>query len=215
VVVGHAFVAGCEPSESERELTVGGSAAIGAGLFADFDYVALGHLHRRQRAGSERIRYPGSLLKYSFGETDQQKSVTVVELDRQGGVAVQEVSLPVAHDVRRVRGAFEELLAGQVDEQVAGAYVEVILTDAVPVVNPVNRLLEKFPRLVSLRREETERDLRGPDVGSSTIKARSTADLFADFFRDVRGTAVSETQAAEVAAALDELERNDREAGIR
>jgi DNA repair protein SbcD/Mre11 len=212
VIVGHAFVSGCEQCESERELTVGGSAAVDRALFSDFDYVALGHLHRRQTAGSERVRYSGSLLKYSFAETDQQKSVTLVDLGPQGQLSVREVALPIKRDVRRIRGAFDELLSRDVDEGLSEAYVEVILTDPDPVPNPVDKLRKRFPFLLSLRREEAQLPALGGPSGSTGIKTRSTADLFADFFRDVSGRAVTEAQAAEVAAVLNQVERGAREA---
>jgi DNA repair protein SbcD/Mre11 len=212
VVVGHAFVTGCRQSESERELTVGGSAAVSESLFSGFDYVALGHLHERQTAGSERVRYSGSLLKYSFGETDQQKTVSIVDLGPQGQLSVQDACLPIRRDVRQVRGAFEELLCRDVDEQLAEAYIEVILTDADPVLNPVDKLRIKFPNLLSLRREESERAVLGPATGLTGIKERSTAKLFEDFFADVSGHPVSEAQAAELAATLNDLERAGREA---
>lgn len=212
VVVSHAFVSGCRQSESERELTVGGSAAVSASLFSDFDYVALGHLHERQTAGSARIRYSGSLLKYSFAEADQQKSVTIVDLGPEGQISVREASLPIRRDVRRVRGLFADLLSRDVDERLAEAYVEVILTDPDPILNPVEKLREKYPFLLSLRREQSERAVLGPAAGSSGIKARSTAELYEDFFLDVSGHPVSEAQAAEVAAVLNDLERAGREA---
>jgi exonuclease SbcD len=212
VIVGHAFVSGCHQSESERELTVGGSAAVSAALFDGFDYVALGHLHGRQTAGSDRVRYSGSLLKYSFSETDQQKSVTIVDLDRNGALSIQEATLPVKRDVRRVRGAFEELLVGEVEEQLSQAYVEVILTDRDPILNPVNRLRSKFPHLLSLRREESDSSAHGPGQGTEGIKTRSALDLFADFFLDVKGYPVTDAQVAEVAAVLNELARGEREA---
>ncbi len=213
VVVGHAFVSGCDTCESERELTVGGTAAVSASLFVDFDYVALGHLHGRQRAGSERVRYSGSLLKYSFSETYHEKSVTLVDLGKKGDVSVREMPLPIRHDVRRLRGGFAELMNREVDHEFADAYLEVILTDAEPVADPVERLKKRFPLLRSLRREETEREMSGPASGSSGIKSRTTADLFADFFEDVSGRPVSGGQAAEVAAVLEKLERVGREAG--
>jgi|WetSurMetagenome_2_1015567.scaffolds.fasta_scaffold10863_3 DNA repair protein SbcD/Mre11 len=212
VVVGHAFVAGCRQCESERELTVGGTAAVNAALFGDFDYVALGHLHEAQTAGSERIRYSGSLLKYSFSETDQQKSVNVVDLGAGGELCIEQAALPVRRDVLRVKGPFAELLSREIDERLAEAYVEVTLTDIEAIANPVDKLRKKFPFLLSLRREETERAMAGPTAGSSGIKTRSTAELFGDFFLDVSGRAVSDTQAAEVASVLNALERGAREA---
>ena len=67
VLIGHAFVAGGEESESERPLSVGGAGTIPASLFSSFNYTALGHLHRTQTMGEKKtVRYTGSPLKYSF-----------------------------------------------------------------------------------------------------------------------------------------------------
>jgi DNA repair protein SbcD/Mre11 len=213
VLVGHAFVSGCAQSESERELTVGGSSAVSPDLFTGFDYVALGHLHSRQAAGSDRIRYSGSLLKYSFGESGQEKSVTVVDLGPNGELAVGEATLPIARDVRRVRGTFDEILALEVDDRLAAAYVEVVLADVEPVPDAAERLRQRFPELLSVRREATEREVFGPAAGSAGMKTRSTAELFAEFFEDVSGRSVSPEQSTELAATLNGLERASREAG--
>ena len=84
LLVGHAFVAGAEVSDSERPITVGGAGTVPVSVFAGFDYVALGHLHRPQAAGAERVRYAGSLLTYSFNEVAQRKSVSIVEIGAPG-----------------------------------------------------------------------------------------------------------------------------------
>ncbi len=212
VLVAHAFVAGCRQCESERELTVGGTASVSTSLFDGFDYVALGHLHQGQTGGSDRVRYAGSLLKYSFGEAGQQKSVSVVDLGPSGGVSLQEVLLPVRRDVRQIRGTFAELLSEPMDPELAEAYVEAILIDTDPVLSPVDTLRTRYPHLLSLRREESQRTVLGPTTSSVEIKTRNTADLFADFFLDVKGESISEPQSAELAAALEEMERKEREA---
>ena len=79
----HQFVTGSTPGGSE-EVTVGGTDNVDASVFDGFDYVALGHIHGAQNCGSERIRYCGTPLKYSFSEMNHQKSVTVVELFGKG-----------------------------------------------------------------------------------------------------------------------------------
>ena len=83
VLVTHQFVTGGARSGSE-ELSVGGTDNIDSGVFAPFDYVALGHLHGAQQIGRPTIRYAGSPLKYSFSEASQHKSVTVVTLGEKG-----------------------------------------------------------------------------------------------------------------------------------
>jgi exonuclease SbcD len=92
VLVRHAFVAGASESESGRPLSVGGSGMVAVDTFDGFDFVALGHLHRPQAVGSERVRYSGSLLKYSFKEVDHCKSVSLVELGPEGLLAVTQCS---------------------------------------------------------------------------------------------------------------------------
>lgn len=210
VLVGHAFVVGSARSDSERPLTVGGTGTVEAGLFEGFDYVALGHLHRPQACGSPNVRYAGSLLKYSFDEADHAKSVTVVDLDADGGVRIEEAVLPVRHDLRRVRGSMAELLVGTPAPDVAGAYVEVMLTDVEPVLDPVDRLRPLYPNLVSLRREQAEIAL-GDGVARERLRSLTPLQLFDEFFEDVTGSPIEEGQHAEVASVLTEIERSRQE----
>lgn len=93
IIVTHQFVTGATRSDSE-EVSVGGSDNIDAGIFDDFDYVALGHIHGPQNIGSERIRYCGTPLKYSFSEMSHTKSVTVVEMGEKGEILIISVFVP-------------------------------------------------------------------------------------------------------------------------
>ena len=92
VILVHQFVTGSATCDSE-EISVGGTDNVDADVFADFDYVALGHIHGPQNIGSERIRYCGTPLKYSFSEAKHQKSITVVELGEKGGFALRTIPL--------------------------------------------------------------------------------------------------------------------------
>jgi exonuclease SbcD len=209
VVVAHAFVTGAQPSESERPLSVGGSGEVSRDVFDGFDYVALGHLHRPQKVG-DRVRYAGSLLKYSFDEADHRKSVSVIDVDASGAVNVDEVRLPVLHDLVRLRGGFDELLMRADAAQFADAYIEVLLSDAEPVLDPMQKLRAVYPGVLSLRREawlDREGVAPAPDVGRL-----STRDLFAEFFEETTGEPLSELQQREVDAALTASDRDEREA---
>lgn len=89
VLLTHQFVTGAETSDSE-ELSVGGTDNVDASVLEPFDYVALGHIHGPQNIGSEKIRYCGTPLKYSFSEANHKKSVTVAELgEREACVSAQ------------------------------------------------------------------------------------------------------------------------------
>jgi len=208
VVVAHAFVTGAQPSESERPLTVGGSGQVSKDVFDGFDYVALGHLHRPQQV-SERVRYAGSLLKYSFAEADHRKSVTVVDLAADGTVEVEEVELPSLHDLVRLRGSFAELMEHPEAAACRDAYVEAFLTGGEAVLDPMERLRGVYPYVLALRRDGSSLDAYSQE--RPAVRGRSTRELFGDFFADVTGEALSEAQEAEVDAVLTSAAREARE----
>ena len=172
VVAAHAFVTGGEASESERDIRVGGIGDAPASVFAGFTYVALGHLHRGQqipagdgpatdvlagqsgpaRKGGTVVRYSGSPLAFSFSERDHVKSVTLAEIDGAGRVVTTQLAAPVPRPLREVRGTIGELLgrAGADLADLAGAWVKVVLTDAVRPHSPMERLREKWPHTLVL-----------------------------------------------------------------
>lgn len=203
VLVGHAFVAGGSESESERPLSVGGSGMVPPQVFAGFDYVALGHLHRPQQAGSERIRYSGSLLKYSFHEADHEKSVSLVQVGADGTCQVKHLQLRPRRDVRVMTGTLSELLARGA-AQASDDYLSAQLTDVGPVLEPMARLREVYPRMLEIRFARTEAPGAVPRAGSDHRK-REPADLFRAFHREMAGGEISEAQLAafaEVAGPL-------------
>jgi exonuclease SbcD len=184
---------------------------VSASLIERFDYVALGHLHAPQAAEPGSVRYSGSLLKYSFDEADHRKSVTLVDIGPTGLEAVEEVELPIRRDVRRLRGSLEEIIGTGPGPVLSEAYIEVVLTDPEPVPNALERLRQVLPHVLSVRREQTAGALLGPRATSSGVKTRDVAELFGEFFVDVRGTTLDELQMAELTAAIDEAERVRRE----
>ncbi len=153
VVAAHAFVTGAITSDSERDVRVGGVADAPASVFAGVSYVALGHLHGQQAVvpppGTGAIRYSGSPLAFSFSERFQHKSVTLVDIGADGAVATSLLSAPVPRQLKQVRGKLDELLT-LTDPELAGAWVKVVLTDAVRPAAPMERLRERWPHTLVL-----------------------------------------------------------------
>lgn len=143
VLVAHQFVTGGERSESEA-ISVGGLDDVSASVFAPFDYVALGHLHRAQSVTRETIRYCGTPLSYSFSE-EEERSVTWVELGEKGNVTVTETVLKPPHPVRTEKGLFEELLKGSSED-----YLRIILQDEDDIPYAMQRLHHRYPNLLRL-----------------------------------------------------------------
>jgi exonuclease SbcD len=212
VVVGHAFVAGGRECESERPLSVGGAGTVDASRFAGFHYTALGHLHCPQVLPGGTVRYCGSLMKYSFDETDQTKGVYVVEMDGGGACRCEAVPLRPRRDVRRVSGLMADLLGGTADVGPPDDYLEVVLLDPGPVLDAMGRLRDAYPNVLHVRRPD-----QGPGGASAAasdrpnVRAMDDAQLFNAFYAHVTGAGPTGEQAAAFVQIVDELRRRERE----
>lgn len=178
VLVCHQFITGAEISDSE-EKTVGGLDNIDAAVFADFDYVALGHIHKPQQCARETLRYAGSLMKYSFSEVNQKKSVAVVEMGEKGETQVHTVPLNAPHDMRLVEGLMDDVLAMPYSED----YVWVTLRDELPPPDARVTVSTVFPNMMkfSVVNSKTKTDI---DVlAREAMENKSPEELFSDFYR--------------------------------
>ena len=195
VLVTHQFVTGAVRSESE-ELSVGGADNVDASVFEGFDYVALGHIHGPQQAGSPTIRYCGSPLKYSFSEAKHQKSVTVVELGAKGHTQIRTVPLTPLHDMRELRGTYMELTARSAYEGTrTDDYVHITLTDEEDIPDAVGRLRVIYPNLMKLD-YDNRRTRAGfsPETGERE-KQKTPLEWFQEFFEKQNNRSMSEEQA--------------------
>ena len=112
VLITHQFIAGNKEvikSESEVILSVGGSEVIDVSLVKQFDYVALGHIHAPQQISYKTIRYSGSLMRYSFDEVKQKKSIVDVSIANKK-VTYQLVELKPKQDLIKITGYFNEVM---------------------------------------------------------------------------------------------------------
>jgi exonuclease SbcD len=200
VVLAHAFVAGGAPSESERDITVGGVSRVPTSVFDGVDYVALGHLHGAQTL-SDRIRYSGSPLAYSFSEHAQTKGSWLVDLDADGRVAATFVDAPVPLPLARLRGTLDELLADPALAAYERCWVQATLTDPVRPTQPMERLRRRFQHALVLAFEPEGGAL--PAVPVTAPGVRSDHAIALDFVRELRGAAASPAETALLRDACD------------
>ena len=210
VLVTHQFVTGAERCESE-EFSVGGTDNVDASVFAPFDYVALGHLHGPQRVGSDTIRYCGTPLKYSFSEKDHVKSVTVVELEEKGTVHVRTLPLTPLHDLRQIRGSYEELT---LRENYLGTavedYLHVVLTDEEDVPGAIGRLRSVYPNIMKLDYDNLRTRSAGVSLAQEPTSHKSEEDWFAALYEAQNGQPMGEEQAAFCEALLEKIREGAR-----
>lgn len=193
VLITHAFVVGGEApeqSESEKKLVVGGKESVDATLLEHFDYVALGHLHRTQRVNSDKIRYSGSPLKYSFSEEHYHKSMTMIDLDAEGEISIELLPLKPRRDMRTITGKLDELLT--LEDEGQEDYLRVILTDEGELLEPMAKLRQVYPNVMLLELERRFSEFKGSQLSASARQTKSTEELFADFYEHHRGESLHE-----------------------
>lgn len=195
VLLTHQFVTGAARSESE-ELSVGGTDNVDASVFEGFDYVALGHIHSPQNCGSERIRYCGTPLKYSFSEANDQKSVTIVELGEKGEIAVRTVPLTPLHDLVEIKGTFDNVMDKAFYEHTTWQqdYMHITLTDEEDVPDAIGKLRTVYHHLMKLDYDNTRTRTNAEIVGPEVRENISPLKLFADFYELQNNQPMSQEQ---------------------
>jgi exonuclease SbcD len=200
VVLAHAFVAGAVPSDSERDISVGGISIVPATLFEGVSYTALGHLHGRQVL-SESVRYSGSPLAYSFSEATHVKGCWLVDLGPQGLVSAEFVEAPVPRPLARLHGALDDLLGDPSYSWAEHSWVQATLSDEQRPARAMERLQGRFPHTLEIafqpsgERAERHRLAAQPH--------RPGHEIATDFVREMRGAPATTTERAMLVAAFD------------
>ncbi|ASI94919.1 exonuclease SbcCD subunit D [Vibrio rotiferianus] len=203
VLVSHCFVDGAIESESERPLSIGGSDRVSHEHFLKFDYVALGHLHQPQKKGEEYIRYSGSLMKYSFGEQNQKKGFTLVEVDQNGFVSAEHVDLSAPHEMRIIEGELEQVIEQGKTDPKNEDYLLVRLMDKHAILNPMEKLRTVYPNVLHLEKPGM---LIGVEQEMAQAKlARSEIDMFRDFFSEAQDGQLSQEQDQAISDIIKQL----------
>ena len=199
VVIAHAFVAGGVPSESERDISVGGISVVPADLFEGIDYTALGHLHGRATVSSS-VRYSGSPVAYSFSEAGHVKGSWLVDLDDGGLAATRFVEAPVSRALTCLAGSIEDLLTDRRLDAHTGDWVQATLTDDVRPPRAMERLRTRFPHTLALRFHPHGGE---PTPPRPTTVGRSAHEVALDFVSHVRGTPADAAESTLLRTALE------------
>lgn len=196
--------AGQDSLLSESELpSLGMVDQLPASLFAAFNYVALGHLHRPQEVNPKMV-YPGSPLAYAGAEADQQKRVIILDI-AEGEISWREKELEALYAVSKIRGSFQDLLTkpGTDPEN----YVFVELSDQQPIGDAALRLQTVYPKLCEISFPGYAQAAKDAHMtAGQTYADHDLADLFASFFRQETGHDLNVSQQSVVAEVLGGLQ---------
>ncbi|EMY34684.1 nuclease sbcCD subunit D [Arthrobacter crystallopoietes BAB-32] len=204
LVMGHTFASGGITSDSERDLSIGGVGAVPLDLFDGLDYVALGHLHGRQKLSST-VRYSGSPLPYSFSEAGHEKGGFIVEFTEDGLGTVEPVNWTAPRRLAVLRGTMDDLLSSVEHSWAEDAYCQITLTDNDRPAKAMERLRGRFPETLVLAFEPESVPAKAAMTYSRRIaEARDDLELCCGFLEHVRSR---EPDPAERALVADMLAR--------
>lgn len=206
VLITHQFVTGANRTESE-EISVGGADNVDVSVFDDFDYVALGHLHRPQNCLSDRVRYCGTPLKYSFSEANDKKSVTIVELKGKGSLEVRTADLVPKHEMREIKGKYEELTAKSFYENTTYQtdYMHITLTDEEDIPDGVGKLRTIYHNLMKLDYDNKRTRSNSQITGAQKVEEKTPLELFEDFYELRNNQPMSEEQREYISLLIESI----------
>ncbi|MDK2809117.1 MAG: repair protein SbcD/Mre11 [Clostridiales bacterium] len=210
ILVTHHFIGGggieLEEPEAEYPIHVGGIDMVDYHCMEDFDYVALGHIHRGQSVGKPYIRYAGSPYKYSFSEALDDKKVLLITLGEKKEIAITPISLHPKKDLRAIKGELSMLLSKEVwQAENAEDYLSVTLTDKQELYDPLGKLRAVYPNICKLVIEKNLRHDTEIEAMGTEMTRRSPLAIFEEFYEKVTDEVLDEESKNIMCAILEEV----------
>ena len=205
ILLSHQFVTGAMRSDSE-EISVGGLDNVEVSAFETFDYVALGHIHRPQKMGRETVRYSGTPLKYSFSESQDKKSLSIIELKEKENVEIKTIPLLPLRDMIKIKGTFMEVMNPMNFPALdSNAYLHITLTDELDIPEAFRRLNEVYPNLMQMEYDNTRTRQKRELQISMEVAKRNPAQMFANLYETMNNQPLSEVQQEYIQKKIDAI----------
>lgn len=206
IMMAHLFAAGAAGSDSEKNIgegtEVGTLGQVPADMFADMDYVALGHLHGRQTM-SETVRYCGSPVAYSFSEHAHRKGMWLIDTGVEG-MSIEPVDIPQLKTLAVLKDTIEPLLESEDYAWAENAWCQITVTDPKRPKRAFQRLKQRFPGMLNFILAPTETAVQ-TTYSDRIANAKTDLDLVLDFVDHVRNRPASSQEQCWLQDALDHV----------
>ena len=189
IIIVHQFITSgtFSPERTESEtISLGGTDNVDVSNFDKFDYVAIGHIHRPQRIGRDTARYAGTMLKYSFSEVNDNKSIPIIEFKEKGKIDIDLQQINPIRDLREIKGPLEELLK---EENYIGTnqndYIKAVITNEEPLYDAIGQLRRVYPNVLKLE-VKNSKTIKQTEFNENTLeqlKKKTELELFNDFYK--------------------------------
>jgi len=206
VMITHQFVTGADRTESE-EISVGGTDNVDVSVFEGFDYTALGHIHRPQNCKSEKVRYSGTPLKYSFSEAKDNKSVSVVELKEKGELLINTVPLVPMRDMVEIKGKYEEIMLRDFYKNTSYQedYVHITLTDDEDIPDAIGKLRTVYHNIMKLDYDNIRTRNVNHVEGVENVEKKSPYEHFSEFYEKQNNQPMNDNQSEFIKRLIEEI----------
>lgn len=205
IILAHQYLTGSQVCESE-ELAIGGLDNIDVALFDDFDYVALGHLHKAQKVQRETVRYSGTPLKYSISEKKHKKSITIIDVNSKNDLKITLEDLKPKRDVREIIGKYKKILEESYIDENKDDYMSIVLTDEEDIINAPNVLSNIYKNIMKISYDNKRTKTNNNLILQDNVEQKSMLEIFDDLYSSQNGDSMSDKQKDFLKRLLDEVE---------
>ncbi len=206
VLITHQFVTGALRTESE-DISIGGVDHVDVSVFESFDYVALGHIHRAQKCGSEFIRYSGTPLKYSFSEANDRKTVTILDIKAKDDMELSFCPLVPKRDLVEIKGSYNDLTLKSFYDGTSYAedYLHITLTDEEDIPDVMTKLRVIYKNIMKLDYDNLRTRSSVEISGASDVKRKTPLEHFSEFYEMQNGQGMNDEQISFVTNLIEEI----------
>lgn len=210
IMITHQFVTGADRTDSE-EISVGGSDNIDVSNFDKFDYTALGHIHRPQNCKSERVRYSGTPLKYSFSEAKDKKSATIIDIKEKNNISIKTVPFKPLRDMVEIKGKYNDIMQLDFykDTSYRKDYMHIILTDEEDIPDVITKLRAVYHNIMKVDYDNLRTRTFNQVKEIENIESFSPFELFSDFYKQQNNQSMNEEQNNYIKKTIEEIWGND------
>ena len=209
ILLSHQFYKGASASDSEIAY-VGTLDEVDSAVLEKFDYAALGHLHRPQKAGRENNWYPGTLLKFSASEITTKKSITMIETKMDHSIEKTLFPLQLSSDFVKIEGTFEQLVSREFrQKQNLDHYFYIVLDDQQEIYDAFEKLHAIYPKILSISYAKIRRENEISDYKPLEASHKTPQMIIEEFFALQNGVQMDEHQAKLIQSCWEALHEAD------
>lgn len=208
IILSHQFILNAELSDSE-EIYAGLLEAVSEKLYDKFDYVALGHIHKKQNFLGGKARYPGALLKFSATEANYDKTITIVDLKEKNNLRVEEFKIDYMRDMRIIKGFYKDIIEASKNDKAREDYIHIELLDEDEIYDGFNQLRNIYPNIMTYKYKDRQVNVEDLEDFAEKTDNKTPLDLFAEFYQTILGKDITDDKLEIVKNEIEEIWGND------